>query len=553
MSLPVAVLPVRQSYSLFWWWSAALLIVWEFVLKWLALLVPSVLASETVTCGWTSYVAEPAWKEELSARLWQIDVFVSPAVPVTMVLCIWVIARRGAGHPHVHKWTAFAGVSLVCLDYALKRALALLNQMPEEATCSVDPATFNAFPLEYVGWTFASVVFIMLGAWAGMRSPNRPGRRRPLPWRPIALVAVVAALLVAVGVVIVRLTPKPPPAVAADGTPRHALVLTGHRLAVLDLVEGGGEPDRVDAPDDRFYQFTAVVRDTAPGRYLAAVSTAGNGAWGDRSSRIYRIAVHGDGGAEIGERVGGDYEGIIKDLAVSPQGRIAYSRAVGKRDEFLEIDRTFVGLVDDHREWSAAGGQGLGTFGDGGLGLHWRDPDTLVFRAIPPKADSARLVALDTRRPGADLSAARTLLTMGVLADGTALTVPGETRMVMSQVGVERIWDQQLVVVDPAEKKPIGLAFAPGCGNIAAFTLDRSGRHLLVSVDNKAGHFVGDPPEPACGNAPPYQLFRVDLRPTAGTPGPTPRAASYPGEITPLELPQTPVWSGKSSVHGIAW
>ncbi len=548
LSPHTSVLPVRQSYSLFWWWMAVLLAVREFVLMLLILFVPSLMATEIVSCGWTGYDASPEWKWELSARLWQIDAFVTPAIPVAMVLCIWLIARRGADRPRVHKWTAFAGVSLICLDYGLTRAQALLNPMPEEASCSVDPATFNAFPLEYVGWMFAPAVFVMIGAWTGMRPPMRSARR-PLPWRPVALVAAVTALLVAVAVVIVRLTPEPPPAVAADGTPRHALVLKGHRLAVLDLVEGG-EPNAVGAPDERFYQYTGVVRDTTPGRYLAAVTTAGNGAWGDRSSRIYQISVHGDGDAEVGEQVGGDYDGIIKDLAVSPQGRIAYSRAVGKRDSSLEIDRTFVGLVDDHREWSAAGGQGFGAFGDGELGLHWRDVNTLVFRGPSPKAGSPRLASLDVRRPGSDLSAAGTLLTM-ILGDGTALTVPGETRMVLSQVGVERTWDQQIVVVDPPRKQPIGSAFAAGCGNIAAFTLDRSGRYLLVSVDNRAGQLVGDPPEPVCGNAEPHQVFRVDLRPPAGTP--TPQAARYPGEATPLNLPQTPVWSGKSSVHGIAW
>ncbi|XVQ85284.1 hypothetical protein ACQP2K_41880 [Microbispora siamensis] len=161
------------------------------------------------------------------------------------------------------------------------------------------------------------------------------------------------------------------------------------------------------------------------------------------------------------------------------------------------------------------------------------------------------MVMLDVRRPGGDLLAVRTLHVMGGddgFSDGTARTLPGGARMLLSEVGVARNWNQEILMLDPPGKRPVGSVFGSGCGDIAAWTTDASGRYLLVGVDNKAGQMMGDPPRPACGDAPPYEVFRVDLR---GGPGsPTPR---YVGETPALDLPARKVWQGDRPLHGLAW
>ncbi|WP_157530746.1 hypothetical protein [Microtetraspora niveoalba] len=378
-------------------------------------------------------------------------------------------------------------------------------------------------------------------AWTGTR-PATARPRRAVPWRAIAIHA--GAIAIGAGAVLaalaaLRLAPGPARVLTADGTPRYALALTEDRLAVLDLA-GRGRPDFVGAPDREFYQFTAVARDVVPGSYLAAVTTMGDGAMGGRSSRIYRVVLDEDGQASIGDRVGGDHEGMIRDLAVSPGGRIAYSLVVGDPADPTEIAATKVGLAEERREWSAPGGQGGDPFQTRSLGLHWRDADTLVFRARPPRARSARLLALDTRRPGSDLYAAATLFVMNVFEEGTGLSLAGETRMAVS--GAEfGGGEQRIVIVEPPARKPAGSAFNLPCRDIDAFTADPSGRYLLISVNEQACPY---------GAGAMYELFRVDLRPAPGTATP---ATGYPSDAPPLGLPRQRVWWGEARVSGLAW
>ncbi|MFF4771984.1 hypothetical protein ACFY05_03925 [Microtetraspora fusca] len=546
MSPSASVLPARQAYPLFWWSLAALLTVWDYAWLWLSVLVPSLDLAEIISCGWSGY-AEPTpdWKLELSDRLWVVGAFLDPAVPVALLLCLWLVASRGAGRPRVHAWAAFAATGLVALQYALRQMLEALNPLPEDARCTVDPATLDVTPWDVL-FTFTPAILVLVGAWTGIRlATSRPGRA--VPWRIVAVLAGVTVLGAGAVLAAVRLAPEPEPArvLAADGTPRYVLARIGDRLAVLDLVEGG-DPDVVGAPDREFYQYTAVARDTVPGTYLAAVTTPGDGAMGDRSSRIYRIVLDGDGQATIGEQVGGDFEGMIKDLAASPEGRIAYSRVVGDPADSIKIATTAVGLVDRRLEWSASGGEGIGPFGEGSLGLHWRGADTLVFRGWPPPAHAARLLALDVSRPGSDLHAAATLFVMNVFEEGTGLSLTGETRMAVSQGEFGRGVDQRIVIVEPPAKKPAGSAFDLPCGAIDAFTVDPSGRHLLVSV-NKQVCAYGAPDETSTM----YELFRVDLRPAPGTA--TPATGGYPIDPPSLGLPQQRVWRGATQVTGLAW
>ncbi|MEU6427073.1 hypothetical protein ABZ860_14360 [Microbispora sp. NPDC046973] len=552
------VLPQRQSYALFWWWLALALTAWDVAWMLLLMFVPSLWLSldvETIGCSWMGGGPLPEWRKVWSERLALADGALLYLLPLTLGLGIRLIAVRGAGRPRVHLWTAFAAVTLVAAQYALRQAELLLDPMPDHADCSVDPAVLNSLDWTEVAWIFAPAVPVLIGAAIGIRTPGPRPRRRPsrrlsrLSSRPIAL---GAAALVAVTAVVLAVRWADRPATeaevrAADGTPRYALVPAHNTLVVLDLTTGR-ESAVVSAPDPEFYQYGAVAPDGAPGRYLASVSTTGDGAFGGRRSRVYEVVMDGDGGAEVGDQVGGEFEGVISDLAVSPQGRRAYARLVAAPGNTVNVGVTVVGLLGENREWSAPGGQGVG--GDGPLGLHWRDPDRLVFHAVSRKARHPRVVMLDVGRPGGDLLAAETLhvLDGDAFGDGTARTLPGGTRMLLSEVGAARNWNQEILLLDPPGKRPVGSVFGSGCGDIAAWTPDASGRYLLVGVDNKAGEIMGDPPRPACGDAPPYELFRVDLRGESSSPSPR-----YAGETPTLDLPVRRVWQGDRPLHGLAW
>lgn len=165
MSPHASLLPARQAHSLFWWWLAVLTAT---VQELLLLLVPSLVMGETTVCAWMGFDFGPEWKVKWFLRLWRIAEVLSPAIPVTLVLCIWLIVRRGADRPRVHRWTALTGVGLISLDYALGEALPLLDPLPESADCSVAPESVST--MVALGWTFAPAVFILMGAWTGLRS-----------------------------------------------------------------------------------------------------------------------------------------------------------------------------------------------------------------------------------------------------------------------------------------------------------------------------------------------------------------------------------------------
>ncbi|GLW09000.1 hypothetical protein Misp01_41300 [Microtetraspora sp. NBRC 13810] len=518
----LSVFPVRRSYALLYWWLAVALTASEGVFLLAVTVAPQIATPTYVGCVTVMSAPFPDWRMTASAWVGDAAGFLWYALPVGLALGAWLVARRGAGRPRVHLWAASAGVTLVAARYALDRAQDWLS-LSGEMSCGVDPAAPHGVTVEAMAWAMAPAVCLLAGAWAGT-AHGRP------PWRRIGVIAVAVAVPVAAVTVVPPLLPYEPAGqvLGADGTQRYALVRSGGGLAVLDLVEGG-EPEPVEAPDPEFHQYTAIVRDTVPGRYLAAVSTWGDGA--SRRSRIHRVDLDGDGGAMVRERVGGDVEGVVNDLAVSPGGRVAYSRLVASPVEPAEVGQTVVGLVGG-REWSAPGGHGQGVSGDGDLGLHWRDADTLVFRARSDGDPSARLVALDVRDPGADLLAGRTLYTMDVFRDGTSLTVPGRSLMIVSQVGGVHREQPRLLTLEPPERTPGAVAFEAECGELTAFTLDPTGRYALVAVE---AAYQGVPPDTVCGDVSPSRLFRVDL----GGP-PEPRA-------------EPTAWEGEWPVRGLAW
>ncbi|MFD0660772.1 hypothetical protein [Thermocatellispora tengchongensis] len=140
---------------------------------------------------------------------------------------------------------------------------------------------------------------------------------------------------------------------------------------------------------------------------------------------------------------------------------------------------------------------------------------------------------------------------MPELSDGLALARPGGERMLLSKSAAMDTWNHELLVLQPpARPRVTGSAFHAGCGFIAGFTLDPSGRHALVAVDYRAGMYQGDPPEPMCPGAPPYALYRIDLAPPPGAATPNPAGYSqYPD----LGLPHRSVWEGDRPIGPLAW
>ncbi|MET7465346.1 hypothetical protein [Nonomuraea sp. NPDC005501] len=394
--------------------------------------------------------------------------------------------------------------------------------------------------------------------------PDGPASARPSRLRalmPVILAAVVGVAVVAIAGVVALgplfREPAEPPR-AADGTPRLALALSGDRLVVVDL-SGRTLPTAVPAPEAPFTQFTAIARDARPGRYLAAVTTPGDGGYGGRVSRVYRVGLNGYDGARLGEQVGGDLGGMVTDLAVSPAGRVAYSRVVPASDSTGSIGTTYVGVTGPAdgreggpvREWSAPGAHGSAR--DAALGLHWRDADTLVFHARSPRARTPRLASLDTSRPGTALLPGDTVRVLNALTDGPALTAPGTGtgtgRMVLAEAGPGPGPWSRILLLEPPAKPPVGVAFTEPRGGVTAFTLDPSGRYLLVAVRSAQGMTLGG--VPGCGSGGSSELVRVDLRPPPGPRSPFPDLST--SGVPSLGLPSACLWQGDGPLTGLAW
>lgn len=535
-ALPSAA-PAWRSRALAWWWAAFAVVAVRLAGPRLLAVLPGRQAGGGGCAWFAGETAEP-WKWELSGLLSEVQAWVAMGLPVVVALGAWLVAARGErGWARI--WAALAVVGAVAVDYALLVGQLRLGWTPEGADCTAAPDAVHAVSAGQLGWTFAPAVLALAGAWEAGRAPREhspgvspwPASRWSASWWPVSTAAVLGVVAVLVAAGTLRLPPgEPEQSLAPDGTPRHTLAIIGDRLAVLDLVEGGG-PRMLAAPDPAFFQYTAITRDTRPGGYLAAVSTAGDGAFGGRSSRLYRIVMDGDGGAAVGEQVGGDLAGMVLDLAVSPRGEIAYSRVVAVPGDTLSVATTFVGLVAPRREWSATGAHGAGRAHTGPLGLHWRDAGTLAFHAVPPqdratqnraaqdratqdgaaqeqaaqagvgRGGAGRVLALDVTRPGSDLLAARELHALAAGGDGLGLGVPGSAALAVSWAGDHTWHDHRIAIVEPgARERPV---FASGGATLQTFTLDRSGRHLLVSLAGARARGAS------------YELVRVDLR-TAG-------------------------------------
>ncbi|NRQ37309.1 hypothetical protein HII36_36560 [Nonomuraea sp. NN258] len=398
---------------------------------------------------------------------------VTPLQPLLLALIgIWAIRslHRAAAVPPagrargVSLLPATLGMVAALLPTALSVAVDLLMAEPSLMwrECLEDqlPAPSFAVPRQILAWLLSPAAMVLLAGLAGAGRWPRPADLRDTG---LAVAAVVLAAFLP-GVLL------GPPA-NADGTPRYALV-GGYRPYVLDLESG--KPVRLLPKASRVYaQYEFVVRDTEPGRYVAALTSPTQ-----RYFRLYRLSMGLDGRVTMGERLTPTIKGTISGLAVSPEGRVAYGR--------LLDGRRFTGTLD--REWPVSG-----------YGLQWLDDETL---ALPEHGVAANALAT---------------LDVGTGTIGQVAAPPEHefTRPVLPLPGGRMLralgWPTRTLVVHEGTRL-VKKVLALDCGHIERLALAPDGRHALVGVDRQADEMERTPLAglPACGGAR-TRLLRVDL------------------------------------------
>ncbi|WP_202638018.1 hypothetical protein [Bailinhaonella thermotolerans] len=524
-----------QAHTAFWW---CLLVGWavcDLVTEAARSAFPEAMGVEFYSCtAMTGSVEE--WRWAAQSALWQARNDLELARPVLLAGLAWLVVRRG--RPAVHLWAAGGAAVMFLLPGLLAYAAEAVDPYPPDAyDCDFDPDT--GFPWTGFALTMPPLALAVAAAWSGVRRDPLPR----VPWRPVGAAVAVIAVLAGGVALAVRLTPAgppSPPAVAKDGTPRHALVVTGVRLAVLD-VERGEEVERLSAPDPRVYRFTAVARDTSPGRYYAAATDSGDG-YG--KSYLYRVTVDGDGSGEIRERVGPEVEGVITDLAVSPDGRIA--RWSVEVDEPGGTGTARLDLIDP-RDPATAHRLRTGpasTFRDPGdtPGLYWADARTLGLTLTDTRT---RVAEIDVDAPGAPH---RDVLTPQVMGQISPLHLPDRAKLLVTHRPMAQA--HHVALHDRATGEPTGVVYSPACGEVAATTLDPSGRHLLIGVRRTPGTtYSPGPHPPTCDQGPTHLLYRADL--TTSTPAPTTPAPHTSPRL--LGHPIRPTWQTEAPITDLAW
>ncbi|MGW3346556.1 hypothetical protein ACWDA3_24855 [Nonomuraea rubra] len=440
------------------------------------------------------------------------------AGPFLLAVIALYVARRG--HTRVHVMAVAAGFGLVALPEALAVAGELLGPPAEPSPgCPPDPGPFRALPMA-LAWVVSALALIML---AGAGTRGRPGRGEVL--RLVAALGVIVLVVQAV-----RLLPGRPaaPPVAADGTPRYAL-LPGLHLETVNLDTGRVAHQYLPEQRGRITQIRAVAATPQPGEYVVSVTLRqGRDDWSPRGSvsRIHRLTVDADGRAKLGRALSGRLNGDVGRIAVSPGGRVAYSRSTEDRDH----NRTaYVGVLGPAAEWQTSPS-----------GFYWRDahtlvlPDDLHFTGVtyPPKPELVKSWegGLDVRRPASNPPAAAVLVRAPrnsgsftlphPLPDGRTLRVhPGSYEQ-----------PSELVLYDGDRK--VATVLSLSCGEILSMAVDRSGRHLLVGKDNENGEAAGNRP---CGGKD-HEVLRVGLTPAAG--------GAFPHRV---------VWRGDTYPGGLTW
>ncbi|MEU6998208.1 hypothetical protein [Nonomuraea sp. NPDC046570] len=481
-----------------------------------------------------------AWRYVVDDVAEELGEVLSLAAPVLLVTLALTVKRYGAGRPEVGLSAARWGFGVVTLADLLLVLEGLITPPRWNQDCL---ARLDLPEVDYLGaasaWIVSANVAIMIAGVVGTRV--RPG---------LGFVAAVAAVAVVLGgVQVVESLPDSyeGPALAADGTPRYALLSSfgrnktwsdgGSELYVLDL-EAGDILDGVARPDQEFVEYTAVTRDRLPGHYLVAAATfASREPWSPRgrTSRIHRLTVDDQGRARVGEAVSGELAGVVLDIAVSVDGRVAYSRTTADRKGAYS---SFAGVLEPEKEWPM----------HMPYQVHWTDGATLVFpsdtrsnskvvkTSAGPRIEPGDewMVTLDVGRG----TTGRFPIDADVESDGLLGLLAGGRTIVADVYDEDPEVRPTVIVYDG--KTAVGSVFTAPRGRIISFTLDATGDYLLVGQDNQNDVY-------AMPSKKDYELVRIDLRPLANTPTPA------KGTRRDLGLPQRVVWQGMPPIAELAW
>ncbi|WP_143043762.1 hypothetical protein [Nonomuraea jiangxiensis] len=299
--------------------------------------------------------------------------------------------------------------------------------------------------------------------------------------------------------------------------------------------------EEIPSPDGTLTEYATFARDTAPGTYLAVTVERPPGYDPRQSPRgakstIHRLTMDAQGVVKVQGTASGEIEGVIRSLAVSPAGEIAYARTTAdKKDNLL----SFAGVLGTTSEWPV----------EDPYRLYWSDENTLVFpsRAEPPwtlrtKENGERFIAGGGFLPTREVrtGAAGKLPVPPDLTSYGMVQLP-DRRMIWATASPDDSDIMSLVLYDGPTS--IGTVYQPPRGKIVSMTLDPTGSHLLVgheiarSTGTGMDDFTHD-----------QKLIRIDLRQATGLTTP---ATSTRRD---LAFPQQVVWQGNDlALEEIAW
>lgn len=432
----------------FFWAAAIALSLWDLLVE------PMFAERVTVTC-YSAAPMEfappglPAVAAEFAGALLTL------AEPLLLALfAVWAIRSRAL-------LPAALGLAFALLPAALTWVGELLSpEQPfiyRECLAEQLPTPSFVVPRLILAWVLSPATMVVLAGIAGTQI--RP-RLTDLRNAGIAAAAVVLAVLLPG--VLIGLPGND------DGTPRYAIAGGWGQPYVLDL-ESGEPVSRLPRATPTFAGIEFIVRDTEPGRYVAAFSSPTGGYF-----RLYRLAMGADGRITVGERLTPTIKGSINGLAVSPEGRIAYGRD------------NVVGTLE--REWPGTG-----------YGLQWLDTRTLALpsHSVPVKTLATLDVGTGAIRNVPAPAAHEFTRPLLALPDGRQVRALG--------------WPTRTIVVHEGTRL-VRTVLALGCGHIESMAVATTGRHLLVGVDRKAEEMDRTPLAglPPCDGAE-SQLLRIDL------------------------------------------
>ncbi|WP_030454892.1 hypothetical protein [Herbidospora cretacea] len=488
----------------FWWWiavvAAALPVVYSVLFELVRWAPGYSVAPIVCTAG---LFDEPTTIDHVEYVIHDLGEILSWALPLLFLLPALGLRKNGTDETHLKaaRW-AF----VVALAATVLMSLDLNPTPPDECVMRQFGITPRSMSLGLLLAWATSPIMPLLAAGA-VAAKARPG------WSIVAL-PLAAVLVIAAQPIVNDRVAKiyRGPALTADGTHRYALLGSygqwknwydgTSELYVVDLTTGE-ITDVVWPPRSLEYAtYTAVTRDREPGRYVvAALGPRG------RNSRLYRLTVNADGKAMLRESITPPLKGVVTAVAVSPEGRVAYGRAV-------DVDQYFTGVLGPDREWPR----------ESARGLTWTSPTELL---LPHGADDGTGQAWQTTLNTNTGTPGR--FPVDPDSPGTATTLVRDGRHLVD----ESTFEQQTIGLHRGARK-LATVFT-GRGRILSMALDATGTALLVGTENfQQVHDLLDSA---------YQIVRVDLRALIENPDAT-------GD---LDLPRRVVWEGRHPPADLAW